>query len=404
MVALQSSAITFSYQDLSLHGAFSGLKTVPANAFDQAEHRVDLRGLQGAEMRKWQGGSSVVGGRWPVPQLLRGIAASLVALSLLLAGPGRRTSVAEEGTAVRVVPSSPQAEVGETVAVDIQVEEVTDLYGVELFLSFDPDLAEVQDADPEQEGVQVQAGSFLSADFVVQNSADNASGTVVYAVTQTAPRAPAEGSGVLATITFKGFKAGTSPIAFAHVELASYPDGAQIPASVQDGEITIVLPPTATSPPTRTPTLPPPTPTAAPTSTPAPVPPTSTATPTRTTTPIPPTGTVTPVATPSPTSTSAPATSTASPSPTPSAKAVVEEPTVTSTPTSPPAEGLTRAIPSPTPLPMATPGERPPSQPTPTKQSPSQPTKSRRYLLLSLALILAAGGAAAGFWVLTRRD
>lgn len=142
------------------------------------------------------------------------------------------------GARACLTPSSQEISVGMTTTVDVRIEDVTDLWAVELTLSFDPELLEVQDADPEQEGVQIQPGSFPYPDVILQNSADNDNGIITYAVMQTNPRPPAEGSGVLATITFKGLKGGTSPLTLVCVVLGRE-DSSEIPVYLQDGQISV---------------------------------------------------------------------------------------------------------------------------------------------------------------------
>jgi LysM repeat protein len=162
-------------------------------------------------------------------------------------------------------------------------------------LTFDPALLAVVDADSSTGGVQIQPGTFLSADFVAENTVDLAAGTIDFAVTQMAPQDPVSGSGVLATITFEGKANGTSAIAFASVNLSDS-DGGVISADTQEGYIAVgEVSPTATNTPT-------------PTSTPTPTPtPTGTST-TPTPTPTPTSTSTTPTPTPAPTSTPSPST------------------------------------------------------------------------------------------------
>lgn len=178
-----------------------------------------------------------------------------------------------QSTVVSIDPASSTVDVGATTTVDIHIADVTDLYGADVQLTFDPALLEVVDADSSTDGVQIQPGTFLSADFVVENTVDLAAGTIDFAITQMAPQDPVSGSGVLATITFEGKADGTSAIAFASVNLSD-PDGGDISADAQEGYIAVgEVSPTPTNTPTPTPT---PTPTGTPTST------TSTPTPTST--------------------------------------------------------------------------------------------------------------------------
>jgi hypothetical protein len=162
---------------------------------------------------------------------------ALLLVALLLSGPLTGTGSAQEGAVVRLEPLPGQEGAG-AIAVAIHIENATRLYGAEVHLAFDPARLEVQDADPDTEGVQIQAGDFPSPDFVVQNQADNARGTIDYAATQLAPREAVNGSGVLATVTVKGKDKGTSLLTFVGAKLAD-PDGHEIPSQTVDGQVEI---------------------------------------------------------------------------------------------------------------------------------------------------------------------
>jgi len=162
---------------------------------------------------------------------------ALLLVVLLLSGPLTGTGSAQEGATVRLEPF-PGQEGADAVTVAIHIENATRLYGAEVHLAFDPTRLEVQDADPDTEGVQIQVGDFPSPDFVVQNQADNARGTIDYAATQLAPREAVDGSGVLATVTVKGKDKGTSSLTFVGAKLAD-PDGQEIPSQSVDGQVEI---------------------------------------------------------------------------------------------------------------------------------------------------------------------
>jgi hypothetical protein len=160
---------------------------------------------------------------------------ALLFVALLLSGLLTGTGSAQEGATVRLEPLSGQ-ESADAVTVAIRIENATRLYGVEVHLAFDPARLEVQDTDPDTEGVQIQVGEFPSPDFVVQNQADNTKGTIDYAVTQLAPREAVSGSGVLATVTAKGKDKDISSLTFVGAKLAN-PDGQEIPSQTVDGQI-----------------------------------------------------------------------------------------------------------------------------------------------------------------------
>ena len=162
---------------------------------------------------------------------------ALLLVALLLSGPLTGTGLAQGRATVRLEPL-PGQEGAEAVTVAIRIENATRLYGAEVHLAFDPARLEVQDADPDTEGVQIQAGDFPSPDFVVQNQTDNTRGTIDYAVTQLAPREAVDGSGVLATVTVKGKDKGTSSLTFVGAKLAD-PDGQEIPSQTVDDQAEI---------------------------------------------------------------------------------------------------------------------------------------------------------------------
>lgn len=319
--------------------------------------------------------------------------ALLLLLSVALLGLwlGNRAIVglAQGETRVRLDPLASEVQVGETINVDIVIEDVADLYGVDVRLSFDPALLEVQDADPATAGVQIQKGTFPAPDFVVRNEADNGAGTVWYAASQQNPTAPISGSGIAASITFKGLTMGASSVAFTYQKIVKR-DGERIPAGTQDGQIVVLAGAAPTSTPTSRPK-----PTDTPRPTPTSRPPTA-APPTQAPTAAPPVATPTPsptlastptavsevttvseaTETPQPTPTSRPPT-TAPPTEAPTTAPLTATPISgpTSTPTAiseateTPLPTPTSTVPLPTAQPEATEGEAPSSTPFPTVSS-----------------------------------
>lgn len=205
----------------------------------------------------------------------------------LVAAVAVPSGLAQGGTVIRLDASPAQIDVGGTTTVTLRLENVSNLYGIEVSLTFDPSLLELQDANPAEDGAQVTLGTFLSPDFIVRNAANNATGMVDIAFTQVSPRQPVSGSGVLATMTFKGKQSGTSALQF-QKSLLSDPDGKSIAVTPSGASIVV-----GTSGPTDTPT---------PTATSGPAQPTATPTPTATPGPSQPTPTPkpSPTATPSP--------------------------------------------------------------------------------------------------------
>jgi hypothetical protein len=133
--------------------------------------------------------------------LLAGAGLALFCLGVLrpaLAGPGSDPAL------VRCEPLIALGPATTTLSVDIYVENVIGLYGADIQLLFDPDAAQVVDADPFMPGAQIQPlAGFLSPDFVIRREADNNTGLIWYAVSQLNPSPPATGSGALARVTFQ---------------------------------------------------------------------------------------------------------------------------------------------------------------------------------------------------------
>ena len=61
-------------------------------------------------------------------------------------------------------------------AIAIVIENVRDLYGIEFHLTFDPNVIQVEDANPAREGVQIEPAAWLQDGFVAVNRADNSRG------------------------------------------------------------------------------------------------------------------------------------------------------------------------------------------------------------------------------------
>ncbi|MFQ5855702.1 MAG: LysM peptidoglycan-binding domain-containing protein [Anaerolineae bacterium] len=170
------------------------------------------------------------------------------AASGVIAAPSHQVN----GTVVSVQPASQTISVGDTTTVDVQIENVSNLFGVDLRLSFDPSIVRVVDSNPLVPDDQVEPGAFLDISggkgFIVQNSADNTAGKISYAATLLSPAAPVSGSGQLIRITFEGIAEGTSAVTLESV-LLSDSKAEEIPATKQDGSIRVIKEVTPTAPP-----------------------------------------------------------------------------------------------------------------------------------------------------------
>ena len=179
-------------------------------------------------------------------RLLAGFSTASIAGLALLAVVGHAAAAAPalgqgpgaDGTIVRCNPAVVTGSLRSGVSVEIYVENVADLYGADVRLSYDPASVQVKDADPAADGVQIEVLSgFLKPDFVVRKTADNTAGTIWYAATQVNPTLPVSGSGALARVTLLPQMAGTFTMPFTYQKLVLR-TGAQIPATAQDCVIT----------------------------------------------------------------------------------------------------------------------------------------------------------------------
>lgn len=132
---------------------------------------------------------------------------------------------------------------GESLEMEIQVQNVSNLYGGSVVVTFDPTLLQVRDFNPNQDGVQIRPGEFLDANnqLIIINRVDNQTGIIEFAVTQTYPAEATSGNGILGTITFDTISEGSSDITLTDVRLlnGSRPDPQAIDATTQDGQVQI---------------------------------------------------------------------------------------------------------------------------------------------------------------------
>lgn len=180
-----------------------------------------------------------------------------VLLLILLASPATAApSVAPMGTCsgtgtlICIDPATQTIGQLQTTTVDIRIDNVTDLYGADVLLTYDRRALCASDAShtcPNTTSVQLTPGPLLTSGgpsqyFVLFNYADNSNGTIAFTITQFNPALPVTGSGVLATITFMGLPGRPqSQIHFTYAKL-SVRNGVEIPATLGDGLINIGLP------------------------------------------------------------------------------------------------------------------------------------------------------------------
>ena len=214
--------------------------------------------------------------------------AIVLVIALLSTGIAKAQSVARAGLLEEM-----EIRPGVRVEIPINIENVVDLYGIDIELKFDPAFWEFEDADPRREGIQPALGTFLDPGMTLYNRILPKEGLVQLVLSQINPSEAKSGSGTILVLYARALKTGTTKIEVQKVELATR-DGLGIEVEGVDGEIVIktqapvvtataipvidpteiitiptYIPPTATNTPspTRTPV---PTRTPAPTSTPVP--------------------------------------------------------------------------------------------------------------------------------------
>ena len=180
-----------------------------------------------------------------LPTLGRCAAACIVvALTLWVALlPGGATADTPV-TRVYVNPASVVLPVTGTTTLEVRVDNVSDLYGADVQLAFDPTVLQVLDDNPKMVGVQVTPGPLLQAALVddIEADADNNLGSVRFIRTLLNPMPAVSGSGVLLTFRIEALAPGHSPLDFAISDLVglSGSDIFLISHSTTGGSVTVV--------------------------------------------------------------------------------------------------------------------------------------------------------------------
>ena len=160
-------------------------------------------------------------------------------LTALLALLAPLQPAAADTALVRVSPQTIQVGSAETL-VEVTLEGVSGLYGLDIRLEFDPALLEVLDADDGKDGVQISPGQIPSPDFVVRNEADNAAGTLWYAATQMNPREPASGAGVVCSLRVRGVSGGAGELRVVEAKLVDR-SGGDLATTTSGAQVTVAL-------------------------------------------------------------------------------------------------------------------------------------------------------------------
>ncbi len=124
------------------------------------------------------------------------------------------------------------------VEVPLEVRDVQDLYGIDVEVRFDPAVLTVEDANPNQDGIQPALGTFLDAGLMLFNTVDNEAGVMRFAMSQVNPSEAKSGDGVILVLYFRGIAEGESDLTVSMVELATR-TGEGIPSEGVDSSISV---------------------------------------------------------------------------------------------------------------------------------------------------------------------
>ena len=157
---------------------------------------------------------------------------------------------------------------GQRFEVPVEVRNVAELYAIDIEIRFDPAILQVEDANPNVDGVQPALGTFLDAGLTLFNEVDNEEGLLRFAMAQVNPSEPKSGDGIVLVLNFNAVAAGESDLEVSFLEasnrfgdeivlepvdalvrvLAGAPEVVATPIPVQDQEGLIMVPTLAPTP------------------------------------------------------------------------------------------------------------------------------------------------------------
>ena len=167
----------------------------------------------------------------------------------------RRFGVAPQLEAASVVgdPAITDMVPGEQITIDVVVQNVVNLSGFQIQMSFDPSVVQIGDGDAGSPGVNVALGGFLHSPFAAQNIVSNTVGTIDVAVAQVGAD-PRTGDGALFSLIVQAVAPGDAGFVFDHVQLVDG-NSLRITSTSTNPSVTVLaLTATDTPTPTHTPT------------------------------------------------------------------------------------------------------------------------------------------------------
>lgn len=130
---------------------------------------------------------------------------------------------------VRVLPETRVVRVGNDAKVAIQIVEVSDLFGFQLDLSYDPLILEY---------ASWESGGFLGAGYKISPNASTPGTIKDMAAARTTPGVSVSGTGTLVTVTLRTIAEGSSTISIENLKLADA-EANEISSTAQDGRIRV---------------------------------------------------------------------------------------------------------------------------------------------------------------------
>ena len=178
--------------------------------------------------------------------------AALIIITLFtmgfIGGVPTKTAHAEASTAkLRVVPSLiKDLEPGEEFSVNITIEDVENLYGIEIEFTWNPSIIEYVSHEVKIPVESYPEGVLHEPVLEVKDEVNAAAGDYAIAYSSYQPAEPFNGSGIIFTMTFRVVGYGTTLLSFASVKLAGYgTPPPPIPYETYDGQFTNFVPPPA---------------------------------------------------------------------------------------------------------------------------------------------------------------
>jgi hypothetical protein len=186
--------------------------------------------------------------------ILSGFASLLLSIILISTGQLR----AQETAVVLLEPQPLTLNQGQTGRLFVRIEDASEIYGVQIDMTFDTNQVRVIDADETKPGLQVLSGDFLTQGdgFEAANEVNNETGLLLYAYSRLAPAEPVSGSGTLFEFEVEALQPGSIELQFDRLIVAS-PEGEEMPVQLGitegNGGGAIFVPNfTATAPPVAT--------------------------------------------------------------------------------------------------------------------------------------------------------